>query len=80
GETCDNLEEERRLFFVACTRAKEKLFLCRAKKRMRYGKPVKNPPSPFLADIERILLEEASLPRGKRRKPRGPKQLDLFGK
>jgi superfamily I DNA/RNA helicase len=77
GRVCEDVEEERRLFFVAATRAGEKLYLCRAKKRSMRGRVVENPPSPFLEDIERELLREASLP--DRKRPEGPRQLDLFG-
>ena len=45
------MEEERRLAYVAITRAKEKLFLLRAKERFSYGRTQYNPPSPFLAEI-----------------------------
>ncbi|MHC4601233.1 MAG: UvrD-helicase domain-containing protein [Planctomycetota bacterium] len=77
GGKSDDLEEERRLFFVGVTRAKQRLYLCRAKKRRKYGKGVENPPSPFLEDIERVLLQKAALP-DRPRKPKGPKQLGLF--
>ena len=51
------LAEERRLFYVGVTRAKTKLFLCRAKKRLWRGKVRELPPSPYLADVEERLLE-----------------------
>ena len=51
------LDEERRLFYVGVTRARRKLFLCRAGKRLWRGKRRELPPSPYLADIEEQLLE-----------------------
>ncbi|MHC4778717.1 MAG: UvrD-helicase domain-containing protein [Planctomycetota bacterium] len=77
GSEPDDIEEERRLFFVGVTRAIEKLYLCRARRRLRYGRAVNNPPSPFLDDIDRELLRAAGLPE-RPLKPRGPKQLGLF--
>ena len=53
----DGLEEERRLCYVGITRAKEKLFISNAKRRMLYGKDVINPPSRFIKEITPELLE-----------------------
>jgi DNA helicase-2/ATP-dependent DNA helicase PcrA len=53
------LEEERRLCYVAITRAKEKLFISNAKKRMLYGRTVVNPPSRFISEIEPSLIEKS---------------------
>lgn len=53
----DRLEEERRLMYVAITRAKEKLYLLRAMSRMVYGETQENTPSQFLSDIPEDLLE-----------------------
>ncbi|MFC1521937.1 ATP-dependent helicase [Elusimicrobiota bacterium] len=44
----DELEEERRLFYVGITRAKDSLFLSYAKKRMIFGSETQRPPSRFL--------------------------------
>lgn len=52
------LEEERRLMYVALTRSKDKLYLLRAKNRMLYGESQSNSPSQFLDDIPTELLEE----------------------
>ena len=46
-----DLEEERRVAYVACTRAKNKLFLTCANRRMLYGYRVSNPPSQFLEEF-----------------------------
>jgi len=55
-----NEEEERRLFYVAITRAKEKLFLSYATIRMVFGNIEVRSPSEFLSDVpeEFILREE----------------------
>jgi len=52
-------EEERRLFYVALTRAKEKVYLSWAVFRTIFGSRQINRPSPFLADIPEELLEKA---------------------
>jgi DNA helicase-2/ATP-dependent DNA helicase PcrA len=44
-------DEERRLFYVAITRAKERLFITNAKQRMLYGQTKMNAPSPLLRSI-----------------------------
>jgi DNA helicase-2/ATP-dependent DNA helicase PcrA len=50
--TREDLEEERRLFYVALTRAEENAFLTFAQTRYRWGKLVANEPSRFLEEIE----------------------------
>jgi DNA helicase-2/ATP-dependent DNA helicase PcrA len=50
-------EEERRLFYVAITRAKKKLFLTHTAVRTIFGRKQVNIPSQFLEDIEEELLE-----------------------
>ncbi len=52
-------EEERRLFYVALTRAKEKVFLSYAIFRTIFGERKINRPSTFLFDIPEDLLEKA---------------------
>ena len=52
------LEEERRLCYVGITRAKEKLYLSNARKRMLYGKENLTVPSRFLKEIPSDLIEE----------------------
>ncbi|KKW39672.1 MAG: hypothetical protein UY89_C0017G0007, partial [Parcubacteria group bacterium GW2011_GWA1_54_9] len=49
-------EEERRLFYVAMTRAKERLILTLARVRKIYGSDSIAAPSSFLADIDSSLL------------------------
>lgn len=57
GEKSDQ-EEERRLFYVALTRAKEKIFLSYAQSRMIFGSRQMNMPSEFLLDISEELMTE----------------------
>lgn len=51
------IEEERRLCYVGFTRAKERLYLTNAKKRMLYGKTTTNAPSRFINEIQGDVLE-----------------------
>ncbi len=53
----EELEEERRLCYVALTRAKEHLYLLHAEKRNTFGQSQQNPPSRFLYDIPEELVE-----------------------
>ncbi len=53
-----SIEEERRLFYVAVTRAKDRLYLTRAKHRGQRGKMVPRTPSRFLLDIPAELYDE----------------------
>ena len=52
GNSMRELEEERRLFYVAITRAEERCFLSFAKSRFKYGKMEFSNPSRFLKDID----------------------------
>lgn len=74
-----DIEEERRLFYVAMTRAKEMLYLTYARKRNIYGKRNAQVPSPFVMDIEKQLKKhERSEKIGAKPSAKGPKQLKLF--
>jgi DNA helicase-2/ATP-dependent DNA helicase PcrA len=55
------LEEERRLMYVAITRAKDVLFLSYANSRMTWGQTKMNPPSRFLQEIPIELLKRYDL-------------------
>lgn len=60
-----DFSEERRLCYVGITRAKDLLYLVRAKNRIRYGKPTPRTPSRFLAEIPQDLIvhiDESSTP------------------
>ena len=72
------LAEERRLFYVGVTRAKSRLYLCRAQKRLWRGRVRELPPSPYLADIEERLLERRRARLPARRVQEKDGQRDLF--
>ena len=72
------LDEERRLFYVGVTRARTKLYLCRAKKRLWRGKLRELPPSPYLTDIEEHLLERRRVQLPERQVKNDDSQLNLF--
>ncbi|MCL2128111.1 MAG: ATP-dependent helicase, partial [Treponema sp.] len=57
GDEAGSLEEERRLFYVAITRAKDKLFItcCRERRHLRGDDECK--PSPFLEEIPKHLVQ-----------------------
>ena len=59
----EELEEERRLCYVALTRAKEKLFLTCASQRMLFGRTSANLPSRFVKEIPEELVNFGGRPR-----------------
>ncbi|NMC71223.1 MAG: UvrD-helicase domain-containing protein, partial [Myxococcales bacterium] len=56
------LEEERRLAYVAMTRARRRLWLLHAARRQLFGGIQAYPPSRFLGDLPKDAIEEAVLP------------------
>ena len=61
GRSMDNdedMEEERRLAYVAITRAKERLFVSSASQRMLFGSTQRNFTSRFIKEIEKSLIEK----------------------
>jgi DNA helicase II / ATP-dependent DNA helicase PcrA len=56
------LEEERRLFYVAITRAEKKLFILHARTRRRAGEVMPGRPSSFLEPLPRALVDELTTP------------------
>jgi superfamily I DNA/RNA helicase len=68
--------EERRLFYVAMTRAKDRLFLSRSMQRAWRGQLRNLPPSRFLGDIAAELVLQHTAPAGKER--REARQYSLF--
>ena len=84
GGVASDVEEERRLFYVAMTRARERLYLVRSSKRMLFGETRPTRPSPFLTDIEE-QLKQYDRPSGpdksqrRRAKSKTSNQLSLFG-
>ena len=59
--TPEEAEEERRLFYVALTRARKKLFLSYTQSRTLFGRRQANIPSEFIFDIPETLVEEETL-------------------
>ena len=57
-ESTSQLEEERRLCYVAITRAMEKLYITHTESRRLYGTDTINPPSRFLKEIPKDLIDE----------------------
>ena len=51
------LSEERRLAYVGITRARQRLYLSRAKVRSSWGQPMLNPESRFLREIPEVLID-----------------------
>ena len=68
----DQLEEERRLFYVGATRAKKKIFLSSASTRFRFGE-VESIPSRFIREIPTELIDKTDLRRARHfeREPAG---------
>ena len=58
----EDMEEERRLCYVAITRAKKDLYLSSSCTRMIFGQTRRNPPSTFLSEIDPGLLDETQSP------------------
>ena len=56
-EEVEGIEEERRLCYVAITRAKKKLYILNAIRRMLYGKTSVNMPSRFLNEIDKEYID-----------------------
>lgn len=54
-ESEESMEEERRLMYVAVTRAKERLYITRSKSRYLYGKRTPTTRSPFLKELSGVL-------------------------
>ena len=72
-----NLDEERRLAYVGITRARERLYISRAKTRMKRGKTIERTPSRFLLDIPKELCElvdYSAIPKG----PAGTEEKNFF--
>jgi DNA helicase-2/ATP-dependent DNA helicase PcrA len=68
-------DEERRLLYVAMTRARQRLYLSWSRSRTLYGRRRQRKFSPLLARVDpRILLQEALA----EQRPRKPRQLQLF--
>lgn len=58
SQSPQELEEERRLMYVAMTRAEKHCFITNTKRRWLYGEEQKNEPSRFISDIDDEFIEE----------------------
>lgn len=67
-----DLEEERRLFYVAITRAEQKLFLSYALSRYRFGRLKSCEPSRFIDEIDQKFIKESSKFGGRTTQPTRP--------
>ena len=70
--------EERRLFYVGMTRARRRLVLTHAERRLLFGRTMENSLSGFVEDIEAALREASQAGRRRRPGPAGDGQLALF--
>jgi hypothetical protein len=71
----EDLAEERRLFFVGMTRARQRLILSHARKRRWRGKLQQSTPSPFLSDIHQELLARHRQHARKKAAPPNPQRM-----
>jgi DNA helicase II / ATP-dependent DNA helicase PcrA len=83
GDNCrtnEDQDEERRLLYVAMTRAADELFLTRAEQRALHGRQLSTRPSPYLARIHRSVREALTpLAHTSGARQKGPSQCELFG-
>ena len=73
-----DIEEERRLFYVALTRAKNELHITNAAKRLLYGKEEQQEESSFIKEIPAALMEAIKPDIKKKNTPEKENQLTLF--
>jgi DNA helicase-2/ATP-dependent DNA helicase PcrA len=69
-------DEERRLLYVAMTRARRLLVLSHAGRRTLWGERLPGNPSPFLADLPDVMIRRSTPPMPKRKAP--SRQMRLF--
>ncbi len=74
----ENDEEERRLFYVGMTRAKEKLYLLHAQNRFLFGERKKMTPSVFLNDIPPAFTNKQHKNPSRKNRKSPSKQMKLF--
>jgi DNA helicase-2/ATP-dependent DNA helicase PcrA len=73
-----DIEEERRLFYVGMTRAKNELFLIHARSRFLYGQRLNPSPSPFLTEIPEKYIQVSVVPDREKKQKEKDRQLRLF--
>ncbi|MEO0341182.1 MAG: 3'-5' exonuclease, partial [Bacteroidota bacterium] len=81
-DTIEALDEERRLFYVAITRAEQFLTLSYATQRYRYGKVQYNEPSRFLEEVPKKHIEDTGFIRSRvpiSGKDSGPQMASIKG-
>jgi DNA helicase-2/ATP-dependent DNA helicase PcrA len=72
----ENIEEERRLFYVGMTRARDELFLIHGRSRMVHGQRLSQQPSPFINEIPTEFMRTKS--RSERPNKQKRRQMELF--
>lgn len=72
-----DIEEERRLFYVGMTRAKEELFLIHARNRFLYGQRLVQSPSPLIGEILEEFIGHTFIP-DRIKKTKKESQIGLF--
>ena len=78
GDADPDEPEERRLFYVGMTRARQRLVLTHAERRLLFGRTLENRLSGFVEDIEEALREASRAERRRRPEPAVDAQLPLF--
>ncbi|MGV7105185.1 ATP-dependent helicase [Flavobacterium sp. U410] len=77
--TRSELEEERRLFYVALTRAEHQAYLTYAQSRYRWGKLVDSEPSRFIEEIDERYLEYLNIETNPSYRYKPMMDVDIFG-
>ena len=77
GKNPGDPEEERRLFYVGMTRARNELFLIHGRSRFRHGRMQIQSPSPFLSEIPEEYILKVTLP-DRSKKSQRKQQMKLF--
>jgi DNA helicase-2/ATP-dependent DNA helicase PcrA len=73
-----DIEEERRLFYVGMTHARDELFLIRARSRFLYGRLLAPSPSPFFNEVPSDLVDTVDIPDRTRKQKEQDRQMGLF--
>jgi DNA helicase-2/ATP-dependent DNA helicase PcrA len=73
-----DIEEERRLFYVGMTRAKDELFLLHGRSRFLYGQRLTPSPSPFIDEIPGELMDRRVMPDRAIKQKEPDRQMGLF--
>lgn len=77
--TRSDLEEERRLFYVAITRAEHQAYLTYAQSRYRWGKLVDSEPSRFIEEIDSVYVEYLNPTDSSNYRYKPMMDVDIFG-